>query len=78
MNIQLNEENTASRQKLAALAGRLSDADLALVTTYGWSVAALFAHMTWWDQRVLVLLRRWKKHGLDESPRGFPTNQRFP
>jgi DinB superfamily len=64
----LNQENAASRQKLAALAGHLSDKDLALVTSYGWSVAALFAHMTWWDQRVLVLLRRWKEHGLDESP----------
>lgn len=63
-----DEENTVSRQKLAALAGRLTEEELALTTAYGWSVAALFAHITWWDQRVLVLLRRWKEHGLDESP----------
>jgi len=62
------KENTASRQRLADLASRLSDKDLALMTPYGWSVAALFAHLTWWDQRVLVLLRRWKEEGIDESP----------
>jgi hypothetical protein len=61
------EENAASRDRLEALANRLSDEDLALTTSYGWSVASLFAHMTWWDQRVLVLLRRWKEHGVDES-----------
>ncbi|MEZ4712477.1 MAG: maleylpyruvate isomerase N-terminal domain-containing protein [Caldilineaceae bacterium] len=62
------EENRASREKLAALLNGLSDADLALTTDYGWTVAALLAHMAWWDQRVLVLLRRWKEHGIDESP----------
>lgn len=68
MNNPFVEENNASRQKLAELAGRLTDEELALTTSYGWSIAALLAHMAWWDQRVLVLLRRWKEHGLDESP----------
>jgi hypothetical protein len=31
-------------------------------------VAALLAHLAFWDQRVLVLLRRWKDNGVDESP----------
>jgi hypothetical protein len=68
MTTELIEENAASRQKLAALANGLSDEDLSLTTSYGWSVAALFGHLAWWDQRVLVLLRRWKEHGLDDSP----------
>jgi hypothetical protein len=62
------EENAASRRRLDALANRLSAEDLALTTPYGWSVASLFAHMAWWDQRALILLRRWKENGLDESP----------
>jgi hypothetical protein len=24
--------------------------------------------MAWWDQRVMVLLRRWKEGGVDEAP----------
>jgi len=68
MAFPFTEENAASRDRLEALANRLSDDDLALTTSYGWSVASLFAHMTWWDQRVLVLLRRWKEQGVDESP----------
>jgi hypothetical protein len=31
-------------------------------------VAALLAHLAYWDQRILVLLRRWKEHGVDLSP----------
>lgn len=62
------DELAASRRRLRALAERLSDADLARVTPYGWSVAALFGHLAFWDQRVLVLLRRWKAHGVDASP----------
>jgi hypothetical protein len=68
MTFPFIEENALSRRRLEALANRLTDEDLALVTTYGWSVASLFAHMAWWDQRALVLLRRWQEHGVDESP----------
>lgn len=68
MTFPFIEENITSRRKLEALANHLSDEDLALSTPYGWSVAALFAHMAWWDQRVLMLLRRWKENGVDESP----------
>jgi hypothetical protein len=61
-------DNTASRRRLEELANRLTDEDLALTTDYGWTAAALFAHMAWWDQRVMVLLRRWKEGGVDEAP----------
>lgn len=68
MDFLFNEENAASRQRLEDLASRLSDEDLALTTSYSWTVSALFAHMAYWDRRVLVLLRRWKENGVDESP----------
>jgi hypothetical protein len=62
------EENNLSRARLQAVAARISDDDLALSTPYGWTIAALLAHLAWWDQRVLVLLQRWKEKGVDESP----------
>jgi len=62
------EENNLSRARLQAVTVRLSEDDLALTTSYGWTIAALLAHLAWWDQRVLVLLRRWKEKGVDESP----------
>lgn len=33
-----------------------------------WTVATLLAHLAFWDQRVLALLRRWKEKGVDLSP----------
>ncbi|HLF27533.1 MAG TPA: DinB family protein [Anaerolineae bacterium] len=62
------EENTASRRRLETLVRRLSDEDLARATPSGWSIAALLAHLAFWDQRVLALLRRWKAEDIDSSP----------
>jgi hypothetical protein len=31
-------------------------------------VSALLAHLAFWDQRVLVILRRWQAEGFDPSP----------
>jgi hypothetical protein len=62
------EENGRSRRRLESLVGRLSDEDMARTTSYGWTIAALLAHLAYWDRRVLVLLRRWKGKGFDESP----------
>jgi len=62
------DENTASRRRLESLVRRLSDADLARSTSDGWTVAALLAHLAFWDQRVIALLRRWEAKGVDESP----------
>ena len=62
------EKNTASRRRLKATLERLNDEDFARTTPGGWSVAALLAHLAFWDQRIVVLLRRWKASGVDESP----------
>ena len=62
------EKNTASRRRLKATLERLNDEDFARTTPGGWSVAALLAHLAFWDQRIIVLLRRWKASGVDESP----------
>jgi hypothetical protein len=68
MTFPFIQENSDSRRRLESLARSLSDADLARSTSYGWTVAALLAHLAFWDQRVLVLVQRWKEEGVDSSP----------
>lgn len=68
MTFPFIQENTASRQKLETFVRSLSAEDLARTNPHGWTVAALLAHLAFWDRRILVLLRRWKADGVDESP----------
>jgi hypothetical protein len=68
MTFPFTEENTVSRRRLEAILRRLTDEELTRLTPSGWSVSALLAHLAFWDRRVLVLLRRWKEKGVDESP----------
>lgn len=68
MTFPFTQENKASRQRLEVFVRDLSDQDLARTNAHGWTVAALLAHIAFWDQRVLVLLHRWKENGVDESP----------
>src|ERR1043165_4751244 len=68
MTFPYAQPNDESRQRLESLARRLTDTDLALSTDYGWTVSALLAHLAFWDQHVLVIVRRWKENGFDPSP----------
>jgi hypothetical protein len=68
MTFPYSKENTESYQRLKSLIHGLTDTDLALSTDYGWTIAALLAHLAFWDQRMVVILKRWKENGLDESP----------
>jgi hypothetical protein len=54
-------ENAAALHRLRALVDRLSDADLARPTSDGWTVAAVLAHVAFWDQRILFWLDRWEQ-----------------
>jgi uncharacterized damage-inducible protein DinB len=68
MTFPYAQQNDESRRRLTALVKDLSDADLARSTDYGWTVAALLAHLAFWDQRMIMILKRWKEEGLDASP----------
>ena len=68
MTFPYAEQNAESRQRLIALTQRLSNEDLARSTDYGWTVAALLAHLAFWDQRMLMILHRWQTEGFDPSP----------
>ena len=68
MTFPYSEQNAESRRRLEELVRGLSRQDLARSTDYGWTVAALLAHLAFWDQRVLNILKRWTEEGLDPSP----------
>jgi hypothetical protein len=68
MTFPYAQQNAESRRRLETLVNGLSDEDLARTTDYGWTVAALLAHLAFWDQRVLMILRRWQAEGFDPSP----------
>ncbi|MGE5378728.1 MAG: maleylpyruvate isomerase N-terminal domain-containing protein, partial [Bacteroidota bacterium] len=56
MTFPYSEQNTTSRRRMETLVYGLSDEDLARTTDYGWTVAALLAHLAFWDQRMSVIL----------------------
>jgi hypothetical protein len=54
-------ENSTERQRLRALVDRLSDEQLGRPLPDGWTVAAVLAHLAFWDQHALVALEQWDK-----------------
>jgi hypothetical protein len=61
-------ENGRERKRLQGLVERITDEELSLQMWEGWTIAAAFAHLAFWDQRALVLMRKWKKTGVAPSP----------
>lgn len=68
MSFDFIQANDASRQRLEAFINSLSAEDFTRTNPHGWTVAALLGHLAFWDNRMLVLLRRWQEKGVDESP----------
>jgi hypothetical protein len=61
-------ENSAQRARLRALVGRLSDAELGRPMEAGWTVASVLAHLAFWDQRIAVVVGRWRQAGPSAVP----------
>ena len=61
-------ENAQESERLRSLVGRLTDEELSLPLGNGWTVAVAFAHLAFWDQRSIILIRKWKKSGIALSP----------
>ena len=59
-------ENKKERERLTSLVGRLTDEELSLPLGDGWTIAVAFSHLSFWDQRSLFLMRKWKKSGIVE------------
>jgi len=50
------ERNRASTERIRALAARLSDEELQHPVGEHWTVAIVFAHLAFWDRRVMYVL----------------------
>lgn len=50
------ECNRASTERMRALAARLSDEELQRPVGQHWTVAIVFAHLAFWDRRVMYVL----------------------
>jgi hypothetical protein len=68
MERTFNAENEKARKQLVSLANAITDADLSKTDAGGWTLGVVFAHIAFWDQRTLVLLRGWQRHGVSTSP----------
>ena len=60
-------ENTRERERLFKLVNRITDKELRIPMWEGWTIAAGLAHLAFWDQRALVLMRKWKISGVASS-----------
>ncbi len=66
---QFVAENARERERLRKLVNKITDEELTLaLNVEGWTVAVALAHLAFWDERRLVLLRKWKKNGVTPSP----------
>ena len=61
-------ENAKERERLSSLVAQLTDEQLCLPIGDGWTIAVALAHLAFWDQRSLVLMRKWKETEVATSP----------
>ena len=55
--------NRLSRERIRALAERLNDQEMQTQVGEHWTVGIVFAHLAWWDRRILYVLDMTKKNG---------------
>jgi len=58
-----DEGTDIARERLRSLVMRSSDADLARPMPAGWTVAAVLAHIAFWDARAIYWLDTWGADG---------------
>ncbi len=68
------EENDIQRERLKALVARLSDTELSRPMAAGWTVAGVLGHLAFWDQRIAVVVERWRKAGAPAVPLAVDEN----
>jgi hypothetical protein len=58
------QDNDTERARLEKLVAGCTDADLERAVPGGWTVAGIFAHLAFWDERVRLLFERWQREGV--------------
>lgn len=61
-------ENARERKRLSNLVTQLTDEQLSLSMGNDWTIAVALAHLAFWDQRSLILMRKWKTTEVAPSP----------
>ena len=57
------EQNRASKERIYSLANRLSDEEMQTKVGEHWTVSIIFAHLAWWDRRVMYVLDMTERDG---------------
>jgi hypothetical protein len=57
------ERNRASTQRIKEMAARLSDAEMQTRVGEHWTVAIVFAHLAFWERRVMYVLDKTEQNG---------------
>ena len=57
------EQNHASSERIRTLANRLTDEEMQTKVGEHWTVGIVFAHLAWWDRRVMYVLDMTEQNG---------------
>ncbi|NTU80021.1 MAG: hypothetical protein HGA45_11555 [Chloroflexales bacterium] len=63
LDLNFSEQNRASTNRIRDLAARLSDEELRRPVGAHWTVGIVFAHLAFWDRRVMYALDRTEQDG---------------
>jgi hypothetical protein len=63
-----DKANDVERERLRALVTRLSDKQLETPMPAGWTVAAVLAHIGFWDARAVYWIEQWKRGAEPAKP----------
>lgn len=61
-------ENAEQRERLRALVGSITEEQLRICLPNGWPIYCALAHLAFWDQRAMILIRKWARDGITPSP----------
>lgn len=64
---EIIQDNARENAHLRQLVEGLSEQDLRLPLEAGWTVSAVLAHLAFWDQRAITLIKKWKMEGVGAS-----------
>ena len=67
MNRPFVAKNAHERERMRLLVERLTDEELSLPMYAGWTIAAALGHLAYWDQRSLMLMRKWARDVVEPS-----------
>ena len=65
---QVLDQNELERTHLQQVVDELTDEELSRPLQGGWTVAAVLAHLAFWDIRAYTVITKWRRSGIEASP----------